>query len=353
MATIDLRRQTDDSAKHIVNAINSMAKIKQEQVKFEQSKMLSQIEGKQKLDTYRGQKEIDQEFHEKQDQTFVDMLRGGGTQQPQQSMGQAPVEQPTAQNQMPAMSLPSGGMGDVTGQPAQQPTAQPQTQAQAPQPVVIDGIEMPDPVKLYRAQGGGKIDHKMITYAGLYNQAKRGTLNENGKKLMQEFVGITPETVTDRKLQMEIQEKGKKQQKVETALKDSAISTISTINEIKNGIKYFGAMGDVPAWPAEYEKKNWVANYNRLKDKLVVDLMLQLKEASPTGSTGFGQLSEKEGMRLENAATALQKGMKEKDALRYLDQIEQGALKIIGSVSGGQEEEQGVEQNDDFSSLWQ
>lgn len=36
-----------------------------------------------------------------------------------------------------------------------------------------------------------------------------------------------------------------------------------------------------------------------LKSKLVVNTMTDLKAASKTGSTGFGQLSEKEGMRLE------------------------------------------------------
>lgn len=36
-----------------------------------------------------------------------------------------------------------------------------------------------------------------------------------------------------------------------------------------------------------------------LKSKLVVNTMMDLKNASKTGSTGFGQLSEKEGMRLE------------------------------------------------------
>ena len=136
-----------------------------------------------------------------------------------------------------------------------------------------------------------------------------------------------------RALKIKSEEEKIKREPAVKAVKESAQQTISTIAEIKKGLSYFGAMGDTPPWSAEYSKKNWLANYNRLKDKLVVDLMLKLKSASPTGSTGFGQLSEKEGMRLENAATALQKGMKEEDALRYLNEIESGAKKLLQEES--------------------
>lgn len=152
---------------------------------------------------------------------------------------------------------------------------------------------------------------------------------------------VNKPTVEEKKFEADMNLKTEKQSKTEQALKDSAQQTINTINEIKRGLKYFGAAGDIPAFPAEYDKKNWTANYNRLKDKLVVDLMLQLKSASPTGSTGFGQLSEKEGQRLENAATALQKGMKEEDAIRYLQEIESGAMKILGANDSGQPVSQG------------
>jgi hypothetical protein len=138
-------------------------------------------------------------------------------------------------------------------------------------------------------------------------------------------------TIAEQKFGAEQKAKDIKQQQQEDMLFDSAEQTLSTIAEIEKGLKYFGAMGDLPPYPAEYGKKNWLANVNRLKDKLVVDLMLKLKSASPTGSTGFGQLSEKEGMRLENAATALNKGLKEEDAQRYLNQIKAGAEKILSS----------------------
>jgi len=127
----------------------------------------------------------------------------------------------------------------------------------------------------------------------------------------------------------------KKEEKLASVsmVKDSAQTTLNVISEIEKDIRYFGAMGDVGPLPAEYSKKNWLANFNRLKDKLVVDLMLKLKSASASGSTGFGPLSEKEGLRLENAATALQKGMKEEDAQRNLNEIKDAAKKILGAGS--------------------
>jgi len=69
---------------------------------------------------------------------------------------------------------------------------------------------------------------------------------------------------------------------------------------------------------------------DKLKGKLIVDLMNQMKQASKTGATGFGQLSDKERQLLENASTALQKGLSEKDAQRYLNQIKEKAQKVLG-----------------------
>ena len=137
------------------------------------------------------------------------------------------------------------------------------------------------------------------------------------------------QTVEDKKFAIEQEKTKKVEKKAVDLLRTSAQDTINTILEIKKGLKYFGAAGDIGPWPAEYAKKNWRSNFDKLKDKLVVDLMLRLKDASATGSTGFGQLSEKEGMRLENATTALKKGLSEPDASRYLKEIEDVAEKVL------------------------
>lgn len=144
---------------------------------------------------------------------------------------------------------------------------------------------------------------------------------------------IKKPSVEEQKFKIEQEENKRIQEQSAQTARESAQATLDTIAEIEKGIKYFGAMGNAPGWttPLDYDRQNWLANYNTLKDKLVVDLMLKLKSASKTGATGFGQLSEKEGQRLENAATALQKGMKESDAQRYLNQIKESAQKILNS----------------------
>ena len=56
----------------------------------------------------------------------------------------------------------------------------------------------------------------------------------------------------------------------------------------------------------EYKLKNQILP--ALKDSIALDSMKQLKAASPTGSTGLGSLTEKEGKRLENMYGVLDVG---------------------------------------------
>jgi len=60
-----------------------------------------------------------------------------------------------------------------------------------------------------------------------------------------------------------------------------------------------------------------------LKNKLVVDTMTALKEASQTGSTGFGQLSEREGTRLETMIANLDNAQSEASLRKQLQAIVQ------------------------------
>jgi hypothetical protein len=111
----------------------------------------------------------------------------------------------------------------------------------------------------------------------------------------------------------------------------SAQDTLNTISEIEKGSEHFGATGDL--WtlnPWDYERKNWVANVDKLKGKLVLDLMTNMKSASKTGATGFGQLSEKELEVLQNSATALKRGLSKEDASKYLTEIKTKAQKVLG-----------------------
>lgn len=119
---------------------------------------------------------------------------------------------------------------------------------------------------------------------------------------------------------------------------------LSTIGEIKKGIKYFGAAGSVPPLPGEYSKVNWRANFDKLISQQVLETLSDLKKQSKTGATGFGQLSNKELGILMNAATVLKRNMSEEDAMRYLNDMEAVTRKISGggrpsSSTGGNFEE--------------
>jgi hypothetical protein len=93
-------------------------------------------------------------------------------------------------------------------------------------------------------------------------------------------------------------------------------------------MEYFGVTGPVPAMPGS-DKVNWRANFDRLVSNLVLDVMKKMKETSKTGSTGFGQLSNKELSVLQNAASALKVTLKKEDAQRYLNQIKESAQRIL------------------------
>ena len=119
-------------------------------------------------------------------------------------------------------------------------------------------------------------------------------------------------------------------------IRSEAQDTLNTIAEIEKGMNYFGRMGQVlPAnWlTAGSPYYNWKTNLNKLLSKKMIDLMTQMKEASKTGATGFGQLSEKEGQILREASTAIKPGLSSKDAQRYLDLMKAPLQKILKGSS--------------------
>ena len=127
----------------------------------------------------------------------------------------------------------------------------------------------------------------------------------------------------------------------EEILRSSTEDTLETIGEAKKGLKYFGPMGNLPTVAApsslfgEYgPRKKWEANVNKLLSQKVIDVMTQMKTASKTGATGFGQLSNKELGVLQDAATALKKDLAPEDAIFYLDEMEKIHSKFLG---GGQQ----------------
>lgn len=124
-------------------------------------------------------------------------------------------------------------------------------------------------------------------------------------------------------------------------IKDSASQNLAAIAEAKKGSKYFGPLGNLPSIVApssllglspEYgDRKMWENNVNQLLSRKVVDLITQMKSASKTGATGFGQLSDKEGAILREASTALTKDLPEDKALYYLNEMEKINKRILGN----------------------
>jgi len=125
-------------------------------------------------------------------------------------------------------------------------------------------------------------------------------------------------------------EKEEKKQIAKDNLLRSARDSLSTIEKIEAGKEFFGMTGSVWAVPGLQEKKlDWQANVDKLMSTLVLDVMSNLKRASATGSTGFGQLSVKELELLQGAATALRKTQSPEKAQVYLDNMKKQFQKIL------------------------
>ena len=118
----------------------------------------------------------------------------------------------------------------------------------------------------------------------------------------------------------------------------STNDSIATIDTIIEGIDSFGLTGSLPSIPGT-DRVKWEQNVKKLKATLILDVMRDLKEASATGSTGFGQLSDKERQILEDAATALSRNMKPEHALEILNEMK---VELIKVRDGGKKKEEGA-----------
>lgn len=171
--------------------------------------------------------------------------------------------------------------------------------------------------------------------------------DQKGYPMIRKKKEITPQ---DQKAMMDLEDRQKSNQAKAELVKSSAQDALNTISEIKKGIKYFGAAGNIPPLPGEYHKVNWRANFDKLVNTAVINVMNSLKEASKSGATGFGALSDKELGLLQGASTVLRTDMSEEDATRYLNAIEAIQMKILnnGQTSNGDNKSS----NGSYSYLW-
>jgi hypothetical protein len=144
------------------------------------------------------------------------------------------------------------------------------------------------------------------------------------------------------KVQKEMEAADVAEKKQAEFIQSGARDMLNTIAEVKKGVNNFGAMGGVPSTPWDYDRKNWESNVDKLLSKRVIDLMNEMKQASKTGATGMGALSEKELAVLQNASTALKRSIGPEQAKKILEDMEQSLNKVIsGQPQGGQPSSQG------------
>jgi len=180
------------------------------------------------------------------------------------------------------------------------------------------------------------------TWAQIDKKQARGIpLNNLEKSFVETYPKETwiKRDINAEKFDVKQNETKKIQENKSQMVKDSAMDTLNTISEVEKGIDYFGLTGGLPSIPGT-ARATWEANVNKLLSGKIINLMTQMKEASKTGATGFGQLSEKELKVLQEASTALKRGLSPKDAQKYLNEMKVAAQKVLGSEiqqEGGQE----------------
>jgi hypothetical protein len=127
----------------------------------------------------------------------------------------------------------------------------------------------------------------------------------------------------------------------------SAQDALRAIEEIEKngGINLFGLRSVVPAIPGT-PKSNWNANIDKLTGQLVLDVMTNLKNASRTGATGFGQLSNKELALLQGASTQLRRDLSPQDAQKYLGILKEKYNKIISGQQKQGQTQSGYDPNE-------
>ena len=111
-------------------------------------------------------------------------------------------------------------------------------------------------------------------------------------------------------------------------VRDSAQDMLDTITEVERGMSYFGTWGWAPSIPGS-SRQAWQANIDKLLSGKILNLMTEMKNASRTGATGFGQLSEKELKVLQDSSTALKRTLSQENAQKILDDMKIKLQKVI------------------------
>jgi len=204
---------------------------------------------------------------------------------------------------------------------------------------------MPEQAQKYPGMGinfqTGEMEYKVPSNFGtmpIINITSEGKAEQIGTapKGAKIVSGMGEPSPAQQKFEAEQKEKTQQLEEKSQFIKDSASDALNTIGEIEKGIGHFGLFGQLPSIPGT-ERYTWETNINKLLSGKMIDLMTKMKEASKTGATGFGQLSEKEGQILREASTALKRGLTPEKAQEYLNSMKATLQKVM---QGGQQLQQ-------------
>ena len=236
-----------------------------------------------------------------------------------------PTQAPTAPPPQAGMSMIGGGFGTIGEAPiqaeGQQASQQPQIGQQSQQIGQQGGV---DPRSKHPMMIGsdGKLRNNPFFVSP--SDQRQQDIKEQEFQLKQQEAKRAEDKYKIKKSDA-VEVKAKKEANLLADSKDR----LETVRYLKDNIKEFGVTGTLFALPGT-KKATWLSNFNHLISKETLAIMQGLKDASETGSTGFGQLSEKELALLVSGATKLTRGLPEKDAFKILDGMEKALMKLEG-----------------------
>jgi hypothetical protein len=149
-----------------------------------------------------------------------------------------------------------------------------------------------------------------------------------------EAESLKPRSAMEIRTEKSMKEADEKKAFASQEIKDSALDMLDAIKEAKAGRENFGIKGIIPPVPNTPQAK-WHANVDKLLAANVITIMNNMKQASRTGATGFGQLNRSELKLLQDAATTLKKTLDPRDAIAILDKMEAKFRKVAGEPEGG------------------
>lgn len=129
-----------------------------------------------------------------------------------------------------------------------------------------------------------------------------------------------PGSKVDAKIRAEYSADTANIQRIEDTL-DRTVSTIDQLLKNDNGLKWItGYTGYAPDFVSQ-DKTDAAAKLEELKSRIFVQAIESMRSTSKTGSTGFGQLTEREGDKIQNSFANLQKAQSHKQLVAALNDI--------------------------------